>query len=331
MLANFSLWLSWCWMECGDSRSHSFNERPVALPPASCSTSTQGYHSRPVCDFTGWIWWALAEDGTTRCASSGSSALSPFQGLGILAARPSPASQLWGQQGPSLMHWAHPAGAQVPWSQFNSEGPVCPKPPRHGSVGRALHRVPPGQPPRLPLGGTSEGFWSSPRNWRRLCFPPGLFPLGLFIVSAFSSLWLEDQHVDVQQDWSPGVSPFATWKFGNRRIFLSSPKQIWEGRRGSFSEKGSWNPGPRISGQDPLLVFRPSPAGTCPLPVCLLGLQGSSSSLPYPQSWAEPRTSSPPLEGLQLPSSTGRAPHFPALGPNLHPAFPIGWSASAQK
>ena len=25
-------------------------------------------HLLQACDFTGWIWWALAEDGTTRCA-----------------------------------------------------------------------------------------------------------------------------------------------------------------------------------------------------------------------------------------------------------------------
>lgn len=160
-------------------------------------------------------------------------------GLGVLAARPSPASQLRGQQSPSLMHWAHLAGAQVPWSQFNNEGPGCPEPPRHGLVGRALHRVPPGQPPRLPLRGTSWGFWSSRWNWWRLHFPPGLFPLGLFVVSAFSSLWLEEQHVDVQQDWSPGVCPLTTWKSGNRCIFLSSLKQIREGRRGLFWKKGA--------------------------------------------------------------------------------------------
>lgn len=158
-----------------------------------------------------------------------------------------------------------------------------------------------------------------------------MFPLGLFIVSAFSSLWLEDQHAAVQQDWSPGVS-CRHLEIQQQALFPEFSVANTE-EKGSFSEteSRSGDPGPRISGQDPLFVFRPSPAGTCPLPVCLLGLQGSSSSLPCPQSWAEPRTSSPPLEGLQLPSSTGRAPHFPALGPNLHPAFPIGWSASAQK
>ena len=97
--------------------------------------------------------------------------------------------------------------------------------------------------PRPATQASSKGYFLGPlifpRNWQRLRFPPGLFLLSLFIVSAFSSLWLEDQHVDVQQDWSPGVCPLTTWKSGNRCIFLSSPKQIREGRRGLFWKKGA--------------------------------------------------------------------------------------------
>lgn len=59
-----------------------------------------------------------------------------------------------------------------------------------------------------------------------------------FVVSAFSSLWLEEQHVDVQQDWSLQGLSLTTWKSGNRCIFLSSLKQIKRREKGSFLEKG---------------------------------------------------------------------------------------------
>ena len=79
----------------------------------------------------------------------------------------------------------------------------------------------------LPLG-TGEG-----------CVFFQVYSLLVYLLYLLSLLWLEDQHVDVQQDWSPGVSPFATWNSGNRRIFLSSSKQIREGRRGLFQKKGA--------------------------------------------------------------------------------------------
>lgn len=72
-------------------------------------------------------------------------------------------------------------------------------------------------PPRPATQASSKGYFLGAYGLpagtgEELHFPPGLFPLGLFVVSAFSSLWLEEQHVDVQQDWSPGVCPLTTWE-----------------------------------------------------------------------------------------------------------------------
>lgn len=115
-------------------------------------------------------------------------------------------------------------------------------------------------------------------------FPQGLFPLGLFIVSAFSSRWLEDQHAGVQRDLRPRVSSTsATWKPGNRRILLSSLAANPE-RKGSFSgqlaDLGTLVPGslartPRRPPAPARLARAPSQPG-------LLGLPGGSSSLPFP-------------------------------------------------
>lgn len=119
---------------------------------------------------------------------------------------------------------------------------------------------------QAPSAGYFLGPLIFPQEPAKAAFSSRFVPACLFIESAFSSLWLEDQHAAVQQDWSPGVSSLATWKSGNRRFFLSSPQQIRR-RRGLFRKQGAdlgtlvprsvartpcWPPGPAWLARAPL-------------------------------------------------------------------------------
>ena len=111
---------------------------------------------------------------------------------------------------------------------------------------------------RLPLRGTSWGLWSSPRNRRRLRFPPGLFPL-VYLLNPPSRLF--GSKISTRPSNRTGVpaSLLSHLEIRQQALFpefsAANPEE-----KGSFSEteSRSGDPGPRISGQDPLLASRPS-------------------------------------------------------------------------
>ena len=140
---------------------------------------------------------------------------------------------------------------------------------------------------RLPLRGTSWGLWSSPRNRRRLRFPPGLFPL-VYLLNPPSRLFgskistrLSNRTGVPASLLSPPGNPATgafSWvlrsKSGGEGVFFGNREPIW----GPWSQ-GQW-PGPPagLQAQPGWRAPRSQP--------CLLGLPGSSSSLPYPQGRA---------------------------------------------
>ena len=99
------------------------------------------------------------------------------------------------------------------------------------------------------------------------------------------SLWLEDQHAAVQQDWSPGVS-CRHLEIQQQALFPEFSVANTE-EKGSFSEteSRSGDPGPRISGQDPLLASRSSLAGALPTPSRVFPVyQGARARFLTPQA-----------------------------------------------
>lgn len=157
-----------------------------------------------------------------------------------------------------------------------------------------------------------------------------VYSLLVYLLYLLSLLWLEDQHVDVQQDRSPGVSPFATWKSGNRHIFLSSPKQIREGRRGLFQKKGAEILVPGSVVRTPCWSSGPAQMARAPSQRVFLVYKEAQARFLTPKAGLNLELHLPP-GGSPVASLYWEGTPLPCLDSNLHPAFPIGWPASAQK
>lgn len=164
----------------------------------------------------------------------------------------------------------------------------------------------------LPLSAVFLGPLVSPLL-ARLCFPLGLFSIGVFIVSVFASPWLGAQHAkDAMRLESWGLP--SSRKIRQKAHFTNSLGSKSGERAFKVQEAGPGNSDPGISGQDPAPAPSPCPGGRRP--------PGGSSSRSCPRRWASPGVAPCALKGLKLPSSAARGPRCLAPGLNPSPALP---------